>query len=255
MIRFVTPELEPVLDHFCNTDSVFHAKIYSQYKTYGTQSGIVDFWLIFHAKQPVGAISGSSGRFTFAADACEDVQELAAFLSAAGAKNVQGERRLLDDVGSLQESGQILSAQECPKRDNEVQPPASLDDVWKLMCAAYDEFEHTVSYDGWYTEFSHKLRHDLAQCFALYVEGKLVSATSVLFKNTKCAVLAAVATHPDARGQGFGRRTVIEATASAIAQGLTPKVLIREPELQRFYAACGYRVVGEWGQAEVQRDS
>lgn len=252
MIRFVTPELEPVLDRFCNTDGVFHAKIYSQYKTYGAQSGIVDFWLIFYGERPVGAISGSSGRFTFAADACEDAQELASFLSAAGAKNVQSERRLLQNLGPLQESGQILSAQVCPKQDSEAQPAASLDDVWKLMCAAYDEFDQTVSYEGWYTEFSHKLRHDLAQCFALYVDGKLVSATSILFKNTKCAVLAAVATHPDVRGQGFGRRTVMEATASAIAQGLSPKVLIREPELQRFYAACGYRTISEWGQAEIQ---
>lgn len=252
MIRFAVPELESALVNVCNTDGVYHAKIYSQYQTYGTQSGIVDFWLIFSGGKPIGAISGSGGRFTLAAERCEDVSELAAFLCAAGAKTVQAERHLLDGLGRLQESGLILRADTAPKQDAGVKSADSLADVWELLCASFEGFAEKIRYDAWYAEFSHKLRHDLAECYTLSVDGRLASASSILFKNTKCAVLAAVATHPDFRGQGLGKRTVTQATASAFAQGLNPVVLIREPGLTAFYAGCGYHPVGEWGQAEVQ---
>lgn len=251
MIRFVTPELEIAFIHYCNTDSAFKAKIYSQYQTYGAQSGIVDFWLIFSGETPIGVLSGCGGRFTMAADQIEDADELAAFLYAAGAKTVQAERSLLDGVGILRESGLILRADTPPKRDSGVNTAESLTKVWELLCAADEEFAESMRYDAWLAEFSHKIRHGLAECYTISDGDRLVSTSSILFKNANCAVLAAAATHPDFRGRGFGRRAVMEATASAFSQGLNPAVLIRDPGLVRFYAGCGYRPVGEWGQAEV----
>lgn len=252
MIRLVTPELESAFVHFCNTDSVFCAKIYSQYQMYGLQSGIVDFWLMFGGKTPIGILSGCGGKFTLASEQIADTSELAAFLQAAGAKTLEAERSLLGGLGFLRESGLILRADAPPAPDGSpVQPVDSLTQVWELLCAADREFAGLAQYDAWLAEVSHKIRHGLAQCYIIHAGGRLAATASLLFKNADCAVIAAVATHPDFRGCGFGRRVAGQATASAFAQGLRPAVLIRDAGLQKFYARCGYRPAGEWGEVQI----
>ena len=86
MIRFVTPELEAL---FCEKSvqfGIFGAKIYSQYQTYGAQSGILDMWLLFDDTYVTGCVSRFGGLLTAACTPRADVEELAVFLRAVGGR-------------------------------------------------------------------------------------------------------------------------------------------------------------------------
>ncbi len=251
MIRFVSPELEAQLLEYCNTDDVFYAKIYSQYQTYGAQSGIINFWMLFCGEMPVGAISGCGDCFTLAARSVPDADELTAFLRASGCRTVEANLVLLNGLGKVVRSGLILRADQPPEQVEGVKRAEKLSAVWELLCEADPEFAKEARYDAWLTELSHKIRHGLAECYTLEVENKVISTTSILFQNDRTAVLAAVVTHPAFRGRGLGKRAVHGAAASAFMQGLSPQVLIKSSELLVFYAACGFQPVGEWGQAAL----
>lgn len=251
MIRFVTPELEAQLLDCCNTNDVFSAKIYSRYQTYGAQSGIVNFWMLFCGDTPTGTVSGCGDDFTLAAKAVPDADELAAFLRASGCRTIEAERTLLNGLGTVVHSGLILRADQPPGQAKDVKRAEKLSAVWELLCGADPEFAEGTRYDAWLTEFSHKIRHGLAECYTLEVENRIVSTSSILFRNHQTAVIAVVATHPAFRGHGFGRRVVNQAAVSAFAQGLSPQMLIKAPGLAAFYAACGFQPAGEWGQAAL----
>ena len=251
MIRFVSPELEARLLDCCNTDDAFSAKLYSQYQTYGAQSGIIHFWMLFCGETPVGAVSGCGDCFTLAARSVPDADELAAFLRASGCRTIEAERTLLGGIGTVVRSGLILRADQPPEQAEGVKRAEKLPAVWELLCEADPEFAKEVCFDAWLTEFSHKIRHGLAECYTLEVEEKIISTSSILFRNDQTTVIAAVATHPAFRGRGLGQRVVHGAVASAFLQELSPQVLIKTPELLAFYAACGFRPAGEWVQAAL----
>ncbi len=251
MIRFVSPELEARLLDYCNTDDVFSVKIYAQYQTYGAQSGMIHFWMLFSGDTPTGAVSGCGDYFTLAAKTVSDTGELAAFLRASGCRAVEAKRALLEGLGTVIHSGLILRADQPPGQAEGTKRAEKLAAVWELLCEADPEFAAGTRYDAWLTEVSHKIRHGLAECYTLKVDNKVVSTSSILFRNQQTAVIAAVATHPAFRGRGMGRRVVNRAAASAFVQGLNPQVLIKDPGLAAFYAACGFRPAGEWGQAAL----
>lgn len=251
MIRFVSPELEARLLDYCNTNDVFFAKIYSQYQTYGAQSGMIHFWMLFSGDTPTGAVSGCGDYFTLAAKTVPDADELAAFLRASGCRTIEAKRALLEGLGTATRSGLILRADQPPGQAGGVKRAEKLSAVWELLCEADPEFAKGTCYDAWLTEFSHKIRHGLAECYTLEVENRIVSTSSILFHNHQTAIIAAVATHPAFRGRGFGRRVVNQAAASAFVQGLSPQMLIKAPGLAAFYAACGFQPAGEWGRAAL----
>ena len=98
MICFVTPELEAL---FCEKSvqfGIFGAKIYSQYQTYGAQSGILDLWLLFDDTYVTGCVSRFGGLLTAACTPRADVEELAVFLRAVGGRAVEGMLPLIERV-------------------------------------------------------------------------------------------------------------------------------------------------------------
>ena len=101
MIRFVTPELEAL---FCEKSvqfGIFGAKIYSQYQTYGAQSGILDMWLLFDDTYVTGCVSRFGGLLTAACTPRADVEELAVFLRAVGGRAVEGMLPLIERVRAV----------------------------------------------------------------------------------------------------------------------------------------------------------
>ena len=99
MIRFVTPELEAL---FCEKSvqfGIFGAKIYSQYQTYGAQSGILDMWLLFDDTYVTGCVSRFGGLLTAACTPRADVEELAVFLRAVGGRAGTGLDAVFVDGG------------------------------------------------------------------------------------------------------------------------------------------------------------
>ncbi|WP_302779160.1 GNAT family N-acetyltransferase [Anaerotruncus colihominis] len=262
MIRFVTPELEAL---FCEKSvqfGIFGAKIYSQYQTYGAQSGILDMWLLFDDTYVTGCVSRFGGLLTAACTPRADVEELAVFLRAVGGRAVEGMLPLIERVRAVTrgelcsshvmraDSRGCLPAPAPCGADGAPCPADRLVPVYALLCAADPLFAARADEAGWLTELSHKTRHGLAEIYILKVKNSPISTSGIYFKGTDSAILAGVATVPAMRGRGYGRRLVEHTTAAALAQGLTPYLLTADDRLGAFYTACGFMDAGQWARLE-----
>ncbi|MEY8359119.1 GNAT family N-acetyltransferase [Anaerotruncus colihominis] len=262
MIRFVTPELEAL---FCEKSvqfGIFGTKIYSQYQTYGSQSGILDLWLSFDDTYVTGCVSRFGGLLTAACTPRADVEELAVFLRAVGGRAVEGMLPLIERVRAVTRgelcSSRVMRADSCGclhapapcGADGAPCPADRLAPVYALLCAADPIFAAKADEAAWLTELSHKTRHDLAEIYILKVENTLISTSGIYFKDADSAILAGVATAPAMRGRGYGRRLVEYTAAAALAQGLTPYLLTADDRLGAFYTACGFMDVGRWARLE-----
>lgn len=74
--------------------------------------------------------------------------------------------------------------------------PVSLEEMFMILNACFDG----LSFDGWYTDMSHRVRHGISQPFTY----KNSTCASVDFKGNRNAYISGVATVPAMRGQGNG---------------------------------------------------
>lgn len=268
MIRFVSPELVPLFEESVGRFGIFGTKIYSQYQTYGVTDGILDLWLLLAGDRAVGAVSRLDGTMTLAASGAADADELAAFIGSAGCRFFEGERALCERVNAvirgelcssriLRWGGLPASAEARPTAaalcadgipPDAVTPADNLGEVYALLCVAEPEFAAHTGYAAWLTEVSHKQRHGLADIYILKVDRNIVSTISIYFKGASHAILAGLATDPACRGRGYARRMMAYATASALAQGLEPWLLVSGDGVSAFHRACGYVDAGFWAQ-------
>lgn len=255
MIRFVTSDMAPLLLDFCAKFGIFGTKIYSQYQTYGTESGVVDFWLVLEDALPVGAVSRLGSALTVTGTA--DPEELAEFLSAVGGVSVELEAPLAEQTNHFLDApfttswilcGERREQSDCPEYPAEIGPAEDLRTVYNLLCRAQAGFAQAVRYEAWLTEISHKVRHHLAEIYLLKVDDLIISTSSILFQDETRAVLAFVATDPDFSGRGCGRQMVCYTAGRALEQGRTPYVLIEKDELRPFYERCGFIPCGRWAR-------
>ena len=132
MIRFVTPELEAL---FCEKSvqfGIFGAKIYSQYQTYGAQSGILDMWLLFDDTYVTGCVSRFGGLLTAACTPRADVEELAVFLRAVGGRAVEGMLPLIERVRAVTR-GELCSSRVMRAASRGGVPPPPRRPCWRSI--------------------------------------------------------------------------------------------------------------------------
>ncbi len=261
MIRFVTPEWESELIKSCGQFGIFDCKIYSQYQTYGAQSGVVDFWLVQDAQgHTIGLLSRLEGRFTAAAKEQVDTEELSWFLQRAGSRSVEGEQPLIARLFPDREqiSAPILRQDRPPdlqaSADRRIIEAERLSDVFQLLCESDPQFANQADYTAWLAEASHKVRHRLAHIFILKINHLIVSTVSIIFLSPRRAILAGVATHPAQRGRGYGRMAVEHACRYARQQGQQPWVFAANDGLEAFYTGCGFSPAGRWARMEWEGD-
>lgn len=258
MIRFVMPDLEALFVEKAPTFGIFGVKLYSQYRTYGAQSTVAEFWLIVENEQSCGAVSRLDGRFTVAATALTDAQtdELGEFLCAVGGVSVEGALSVIKRLSAFSVSPPIsswvlrgaeglLSAP--PPIGVTIERAASLRAVYDLLCESDATFRAGAPYDAWLCELSHKTRHGLAEVFTLSVDNLVVSTQSILFRDETTAILAAVATHPAARRRGYAGVLLDFVARSAQASGLALCLLAGSDALLPFYAKNGFVPIERWG--------
>lgn len=266
MIRFVSPDLESVMISYLDQLGEFHAKLYSQYQTYGAQSKIVDFWLLLNAQQTLcGVISRLEDRLTVVAQQNCDLKELAYFLCAAG-KSVLGELGLLTQLnaiihGELYSSWMVRVSKDrkdacalLPHKSAlgadgiqiQVRPADQLRQVYTINAAADTAFTQ-MPYDSWLTEISHKVRHQLAQIYILYQADKPISTMGIYFQNTHTALLGGLATLPEWEKCGYGSRILQDTVDAAIRKNLCCGLFTANDQLLPFYQKNGFEPVGRWG--------
>lgn len=169
---------------------------------------------------------------------CADSEELVQFIFVIGYASVLCDERLHVDTSF--ESGVVMKTNrkiEIPCDYNEIDEYPYLFDLYNF--SDYDG----NSFDAWYVDISHRIRHGAAKAVTLNIDDEIVSSAilSSIYKGD--AVIAAVKTNPKYRKKGYG-----SALVSAMCFDVSGDVyLMREKDKnESFYKKLGFENIGNW---------
>lgn len=107
----------------------------------------------------------------------------------------------------------------------------------------YDFTDTHADFEYWYADISHRIRHGGAGVYAVQAGGEIISAAllSAIYENS--AVLSAVKTARQYRGQGFSSAVISFISASF---GGDIYLMRRQGENKSFYEKLGFEDIGRW---------
>ncbi len=99
-------------------------------------------------------------------------------------------------------------------------------------------------FDVWYADVSHRMRHAGCVIGGVMREGRCVCSAMTTAETIGGAVIGAVATHPDYRGQGLAGQTVSGIAASLQQQDKQVFICPKHDAARRLYEKIGFAVCG-----------
>lgn len=260
MIRLAAPE-ELSIKLAPGRLGVFAVKQFCQAQVYGQTPGVFSLWIQRPARdRPVcAAVSKFSGVLTVSAVPGilqRELEELAAFLLQIGGDRLEGEQSLLQLLGIAGDAllpfscGQVMRLRgaqgNLAPADARIHTAQTLAPVYHLLCAADEHFAGQSHYETWLADFSHRCRHQSAQCLILIENQEIVSTLSISFLWGKNALVGGVATHPQYRGRGYAGALLTHLHELARKRGLSLWLLAADETLAVFYRRFGWEGVSRW---------
>lgn len=238
---------------FC-AKGFFGAKINTALAAYGTDDRFVRTWYEEADKKIISVMQLTEGAATVKCTDQTDFDSLAALLLFAGAKTVTGSRDAVEKLPfGTSQKGFLMHAHSVP----DVQTDAERIDSESLRCLydilfADEEIQNPRRhYAVWLTDMSHRVRHGLCECFAVYENEVAVSCASVLYSNAQYGCIGAVATMQASRHKGYGKDCTLTAAQSILNNGITPCLACADSGIHKWYETMGFTVYGEWAEALI----
>jgi len=120
-------------------------------------------------------------------------------------------------------------------------------EVYDVLESGSDGQIELPSYDDWYVDFSHRLRHGCARICS--VGGYSVAVTA--YETDKEAIISGVATIPKFRGLGHAKAAVLGICHMLQMDGKVPIVLARG-NMADYYRKLGFQKTGEFAVAKIK---
>lgn len=106
-------------------------------------------------------------------------------------------------------------------------------------------FESFPSFDNWYVDVSHRVRHDCCHICGVEYDGQLISSAMTVAEWGTGAVIGSVATDSEYRGHGYASQCVTELAAFLQQQRKTVFICPKNETAQRLYERLGFSVCGQ----------
>lgn len=226
---------------FCR-GSAFGLKAIGPVLSYGVGYDFVSAW---EQRDDTGRLSAFVSKYygsaaVCATDAC-DRDELSAFLRAVGFSSLIGPADLLSEFRAEGETGLVMTLPKGVPFSGMIAEEADL--FWDTdIPAFYDVLSRsnpgylTGDYDTFYTDLSHRIRHDTAHIVRLKHDGVSMAAAAALIVTDTDVFLGAIATVPEARGRHYAATLL-----SALRQRYPEQTLhlFCRPDKQAFYEHLG----------------
>lgn len=167
-----------------------------------------------------------------------DKDELSQFVTVIGYDTVLCAE--LPIVSENYESGFIMKSEkkiELSKARADINDYPNLFDLYSFIGYGSNSFE------AWYVDINHRIRHGFAKAFTLEVDNEIISSAIFSSIYNDSAILTAVQTKPELRGMGYA-----SALVSSICCDFSGEVyLMRENgKNESFYEKLGFKNVGIW---------
>ncbi|MEF9852435.1 MAG: GNAT family N-acetyltransferase [Hydrogenoanaerobacterium sp.] len=133
-----------------------------------------------------------------------------------------------------------------PQCDDSVCRQPRLDDIYGLLCLAFDNMQ-SIGFEDWYSDISLKIRRGLACSYAIYEDGVLCASAGVNYQNSKTIVIGSVATAKLCRGRGLATRLVNTLIARE-AQGRAVQIVCKNAVAMRLYIKLGFVPIGVYAE-------
>ena len=225
-----------LLKEFC-TDS-FGINIVSMLGAYPPELDIFRYWIQITGDYITAAVCAVDGEVVITTTLKADFEELREFLNTIGYSTILCQAR---DVVSLEMfacgCGQVLRKENTVSTFSDFDKPENVSDYKEV----YNLLEIRGEFDNWFADISRRVNCGTADMRVIRKDGKIVSTASLLHIAGDRAVLGAVATAKDYRGQGL-------ATDLVNSFGGYTVYLRCLPALNSFYERSGYKCVDVWAE-------
>ena len=196
----------------------FACRVCALCRSYAPSLPFVDYWLTAdEAGQVNGAIARNGASFLLYMTDKSELREVASFLHMAGAAQVLCNGRFLLEGFAREKTGPVMVTK---------QPAAVTADV------------------------SHRLRHGTLRLCGTNANGALASVAMTVAESEDCAVLGAVACHPDHRRRGLGTAAVSALVNRLVSEGKTVYLHRARGVSEAFYRRMGFAPCGTWREYE-----
>lgn len=205
-------------------------RIEAMNKAYGGGFDFLDFWLQKNQAEITAALCRFSGELWLIANENADFEELSSFCKVVApavltdlATACRLKLQIAEEFGEFQfEAGESASSEK-----------AQIWRIYDMLIKGADGDITIPDKDEWYADLSHRMRHGTAT--AALLENSVALAG---FVGQTAALVTGVATDPESRGNGEGKRATL-----LLAKALYPRKIFAEAtrKSQGFYLACGFK--------------
>lgn len=238
---------------FCSK-GYFGARINTTLAAYGTDDRFVRTWYEEKDGHPVAVVQLTEGAAVVQCAAGADFESLAALLQFSGAQTVIGEHECVNNLPfSIQEKGCLMHLQGSVNASQaaEYADSEKLPLLYPVLFGENTKQEQPMAYAAWFSDLSHRVRHGLCACFAVYEDQKAVSCAAVLYSNAQYGCIGAVATLPCHRGHGLGKACTLAAAQAVLESGQIPCLACTDNGIHAWYEQMGFAVYGAWTEMKI----
>ena len=217
---------------------IFSVRILSLLKSYGCKYDFASYYKQENDGEITAVMSKLDGDFTLSLTDNADAEELLRFFCVTGYTTITCPDTFV--IGARYEEGSVMY---CDKKLDYSLGNAVIDEYPKLMDLFNFVDYNSQDFKSWYVDISHRVRHNTAKAYTLCSEDVIISSGILSSIIDGYAILTAVRTEPEYRGQGYGSTLV-----SAICNDVSGRVYImREAEQnEEFYKSLGFTNNGKW---------
>ncbi len=213
-------------------ESMFSVRLNATNIAYKNQPFVLN-WTQYVDDAPVAFLQKVYNNLTILTTENADLDEIREFINVVGADSVFATK----DLG-FEKCGFILKSknQPCEKSHiKEIKAP----DYKKVFYNLNGAFEG-IDFEGFYLDFSHRVRHNTARVFA---DDNYNAVLTIGWETQDSAVVSAVSVLPDFQNQGLGRCLINSALNSL--KNKTVYLYCEEQNIP-FYEKCGFEICGEF---------
>ena len=228
MIRLLTDDKTASFSEFCKK-RITGAVIYTRLKAYGLFSNEAFFWYSENEDGNINAVfSMTDGVILACTDGTADEEEISIFAQTVGASGVT--------YGNAEYTLKFNSSQKsCTAKDLSGE---NIKDAFDVIFE--DDADRKKYFSRWYTDASHKIRHDFIHGKCIYRDGRCVSVALTSGETDSVAVISSVATLSDYRKQGFAEQTVL-----SLVQSLNKDIYLMtdNEKTKNWYEKMGFVII------------